>query len=127
MQVTASHQIESKPVEMADASKCHFKILVGESANAPNFVMREFTVEPGGHTPRHFHDYEHEVYVLSGSGQVLENDKWHNIHAGDVVFVAPNETHQFKNESDSELKFLCLIPNSALDKDVTVVPECGAG
>jgi hypothetical protein len=39
--------------------------------------------------------------------------------------VSPDEVHQFQNRSDVPLRFLCLIPNSALDKSATVVPECG--
>jgi len=30
--------------------------------------------------------------------------------AGDVVFVPPDELHQFRNTGDGELRFLCLIP-----------------
>ena len=33
--------------------------------------MRIFEVEPEGYTPRHAHDWEHEILVHSGSGQVL--------------------------------------------------------
>jgi quercetin dioxygenase-like cupin family protein len=87
--------------------------------------MRHFEVAPGGHTPRHFHDYEHEVFVLEGSGVVVEGDREHRLQAGDVVFVKPNEVHQFLNPGPAPLKFLCLIPNSATGKSVTVAPECG--
>jgi mannose-6-phosphate isomerase-like protein (cupin superfamily) len=44
---------------------------------------------------------------------------------GDVVYVAPDDVHQFRNTGQQKLKFLCLIPNSATGKNVTVVPECG--
>ncbi len=125
MQVKSSAEIESKPVDMEGSSGCHVRILVGQEQAAPNFVMRKFTVEPGGHTPKHFHDYEHEVYVTSGSGKILDGDQWKDLNPGDVVFVAPNDVHQFKNEGQQDLEFLCLIPNSATGKDVTVVPECG--
>ena len=43
----------------------------------------------------------------------------------DVVLITPDEVHQFKNTGDVPLQFLCLIPNSATGKQVTVVPECG--
>ncbi len=87
--------------------------------------MREFEVAPGGHTPKHFHDYEHEVYVLAGSGVVIDDDRERPLRAGDVVFVAPNDVHQFRNTGSEPMRFLCLIPNSATGKNVTVVPECG--
>ena len=44
---------------------------------------------------------------------------------GDVVYVAPDDKHQFRNTGSTPFKMLCLIPNSATDKKVTVVPECG--
>jgi quercetin dioxygenase-like cupin family protein len=56
---------------------------------------------------------------------VIEGDQEHRFTAGDVIFVQPNEVHQFRNESDKPVRFLCLIPNSAAGKAVTVAPECG--
>ena len=87
--------------------------------------MRQFEVAPGGFTPRHSHPYEHEVFVLEGEGEVFEGPKPHRLGAGDVVFVKPDEVHQFRNTGSGPLKFLCLIPNSATGKKVTVAPECG--
>ena len=56
---------------------------------------------------------------------MLEGDREHPLRAGDVVLVKPNEVHQFRNPGPAPLKFLCLIPNSATGKSVTVAPECG--
>jgi quercetin dioxygenase-like cupin family protein len=82
---------------MEGASGCRVRWLIGEGENAPNFAMREFEVQPGGHTPKHFHDYEHEVYVLAGKGTIVDGDQEKPLAAGDVVFVSPNDVHQFKN------------------------------
>jgi quercetin dioxygenase-like cupin family protein len=100
--------------------------LIGEADCAPNFAMRQFEVAPGGHTPRHSHPYEHEVFVLEGRGVVLEGNVPHPLRGGDVVYVRPDELHQFRNTGDLPLKFLCLVPNAALGKQVAVVPECGS-
>jgi quercetin dioxygenase-like cupin family protein len=126
MKVSHYEESTSKPVEMEGSSGCRVRWLVDEHDGAPTFAMRQFEVAPGGHTPRHFHDYEHEVFVLEGSGVVVEGDKEHRLQAGDVVFVKPNEVHQFRNPGPAPLKFLCLIPNSATGKSVTVAPECGS-
>lgn len=125
MRVKNNQQVELNPVEMEGASGCHVRWLVGEQEGAPNFAMRQFEVEPGGYTPKHFHPYEHEVFVLEGEGEVYEGDQPHPLKAGDVVLVSPDEVHQFRNTGDQKLKFLCLIPHSATGKQVTVVPECG--
>lgn len=90
-----------------------------------NLCLRQFEVAPGGFTPRHSHPYEHEVFVLEGEGEVFEGAQPHRLRAGDVVFVKPDEVHQFRNTGNLPLKFLCLIPNTATGKKVTVAPECG--
>jgi quercetin dioxygenase-like cupin family protein len=110
---------------MEGAAGCTVRWLVGKNENAPNFAMRQFEVAPGGHTPKHFHDYEHEVYVLEGEGVVLEGDTPHPLAAGDVVYVVPNEPHQFQNTGSTPLKFLCLVPNSSYDKPISMAAECG--
>ena len=125
MKVKQSNSVESNVVEMEGAAGCSVRQLVGPNDGAPSFAMRQFEVEPGGHTPRHFHDYEHEVFVLEGNGVVYEGDVAHPLKQGDVILVQPNDVHQFRNTGDSTMKFLCLIPNSATGKNVTVVPECG--
>ena len=125
MKVTSRTNVDQKPVEMPGANGCHVRWLIGKEDDAPNFAMREFQVDPGGHTPRHHHPYEHEVYVVEGQGIIFEGDQAHTIKAGDVILVQPDEVHQFKNESDAPFKFLCLIPNAAYDLPITQAPECG--
>ena len=125
MKVQNHRQVEEQRVEMEGASGCTVRWLVGEADKAPNFAMRQFEVAPGGHTPRHSHPYEHEVYVLDGGGVVVEGDVEHRLSSGDVVYVAPGDVHQFRNTGDRPLKFLCLIPNSATGLPVTAAPECG--
>jgi quercetin dioxygenase-like cupin family protein len=125
MRVINCNKVPSKTVEMEGSSNCTVRWLVGESDGAPTFAMRQFEVAPGGYTPRHFHDYEHEVFVLEGAGVVIEDSVEHPLVQGDVILVKPNEIHQFKNTGAAPMKFLCLIPNSATGKNVTVAPECG--
>lgn len=125
MKVSNNQNVELKKVEMEGAQGCNVRWLVGEADGAPNFAMRQFEVEPGGHTPRHHHPYEHEIFVLEGAGEVYEGEQPHPLKAGDVVLIKPDEVHQFKNTGKTPFKFICLIPNSATGKQVTVVPECG--
>ena len=124
MQVQRAREVPQEEVAMEGATGCKVRQLVGSNVDAPNFAMREFEIAPGGHTPRHFHPYEHEVFVLQGDGVVVDGDQERPLTAGDVVYVAPDDVHQFKNTGASPMKFLCLIPNSAAGKQVTVAPEC---
>ena len=58
-------------------------------------------------------------------GMLRWGNEPHTLSAGDVVFVKPDEIHQFRNTGSAPLKFLCLIPNSATGKQAIVAPECG--
>jgi quercetin dioxygenase-like cupin family protein len=125
MKIKNNKQVPSNEVTMEGAHNCRVRWLIGEADQAPNFAMREFEVAPGGHTPKHFHDYEHEIYVLAGSGTIVDGDQQRPLSAGDVVLVEPSDVHQFRNTGSEPMRFLCLIPNSAAGKNVAVVPECG--
>ena len=79
MRVNHYERVPSEPVRMDGAVGCRVRWLIGEADSAPNFAMRQFEVAPGGHTPRHSHPYEHEVFVLEGEGMVSEKDAEHRL------------------------------------------------
>src|ERR1043165_3155766 len=110
MNVKTLTEIEQKPVEMPGATKTKMRMLVGPADGANNFHMRHFEVEPGGFTPHHQHDYEHEILILEGRGTAQSEQGERAFQAGDVIWVAPNERHQFRNTGDQPLEFICLIP-----------------
>lgn len=125
MKIAHHESVEQQTVEMPGSSACKVRWLIGARDGAPNFAMRQFEVAPGGYTPRHSHPYEHEVFVLEGQGTIAEGPLTHPIKAGDIIYVAPDEVHQFRNPGSAPLKFLCLVPNDAMSKPVTQQPECG--
>lgn len=84
--------------------------VIAEKEGAENFVMRVFEIEPGGNTPLHKHDWEHEVFILKGGGIVVDEAGEHEFKDGDVIFVPNNEEHQFRNPGDKSVEFICLIP-----------------
>ena len=86
------------------------QLLVGPADGAPEFAMRKFTIAPGGSTPWHKHDWEHEVYVVEGEGVAKSDAGETKVASGSVVFVAPNELHQFRNAGTKPFAFLCLVP-----------------
>lgn len=106
------HETEMTPVQMEGVKDASMSVMIGREHDAPHFAMRSFAVEPGGHTPKHHHDYEHEVYVVSGHAQVLLNGTNHDLKSGDTVLVPANELHQFTvPESATEpFRFLCFVP-----------------
>ena len=88
------------------------RVLIGPEQGARNFVMRLFTVGAGGCSPYHTHDWEHEVFILSGEGTVKSDSGSTLVSAGDFVYVPPNKEHQFLNAGPDPFEFLCLVPAS---------------
>lgn len=111
-------EVSPKPMEMPGAVGVQMRLMLGRADGAPNFAMRVFDVEPGGQTPHHQHNYEHEIMVLQGEGHALSGDDPHPVAAGDVLFVPANEKHQFRNTGDGVFRFMCLVPTQF---------DCGGG
>lgn len=125
MKVIDYESIPAMPVQMEGAMGCQMRCLIGEADGAPSFTMRQFEVAPGGHTAHHTHSYEHEVFVLAGTGEVIDpQGQAHLLRPGTVVFVQPKELHQFRNTGAGPLKFLCLIPHPLRDMTGPCVAAC---
>lgn len=110
MKVTDYHSVPLETVDMEETKDVMVRWLISDKDNAKNFAMRLFEVGSGGNTPYHTHDWEHQVFVLEGEGEVTIDEKAYSIKKDSVVFVEPNQKHSFRNTGDEVLKFLCLIP-----------------
>ena len=107
------NETPTRPIDMQGADRVSMAMMIGREDGAPNFAMRQFHVAAGGHSPRHSHDYEHEVLILGGSGTIYLEGAEHPIKSGDVIYVPADEEHQFvasKDERDGGLRFICLVP-----------------
>lgn len=91
------------------------RVVIGKKDGAPNFCMRLFTLAPDGFTPRHSHDWEHEILIHEGEGKLLQNGEWVTVTRGTVIFIPGGDEHQFKNDSDADLVFACLIPSGVAE------------
>ncbi|MEA2060376.1 MAG: cupin domain-containing protein [Thermodesulfobacteriota bacterium] len=89
------------------------RVLIGKDDGAFNFCMRLFEIEENGHTPMHTHEWEHEIFIHSGQGEVLCRDKWVPVSKGTALFIPDNEVHQIRNTSKETLIFICLVPSTA--------------
>jgi len=125
MKVVHYEDLALVPAEQTEAVGCRVRCLIGADDGAPSFTMRQFEVAPGGHTPKHAHAHEHEVFILEGTGVVLEGDREHALRAGTAVFVPPNQVHQFRATGSAPLKFLCLVPHPLRGMSGTCVAACG--
>ncbi len=75
--------------KVMEAEGVNIRVVIGKNEGAPNFVMRVFDVEPGATTPLHTHEWEHEVFVLSGKGRVYGGGEQPPLGQGDTVFIPP--------------------------------------
>jgi len=96
--------------ENSNAKRATRQILIGPEENSPHFHMRYFAVQPGGHTSLDQHPHDHGVYVLHGRASLRLGDEEHELHAGDVVYIAGNEVHQFFTIGEEPFGFLCVVP-----------------
>ena len=87
------------------------RVVIGKADGADNFCMRFFELSAGGCSPRHSHEWEHEIVIHSGKGEVLCQEKWVPVTPGYVIFIPGNEDHQIRNAGDEPLVFACLIPS----------------
>ena len=110
MKVIHSNTIDSAPVDMEGADKVSIRWLIAKEDGAPNFAMRLFDIQPGGHTPLHTHASEHEVFIMEGEGTVWREGKEVNVRPGTAIFVPPEEKHCFRNSGKSVFRFICLVP-----------------
>jgi len=98
----AVHYTEVPSEEVKDgASGVRVRWLISCKDGAENFAMRYFEVDPGGQTPRHSHDWEHESFILSGEGIVFCEGKKQKVSPGYVIFIPPRAEHYFKIKADS--------------------------
>ncbi|HHT9127014.1 MAG TPA: cupin domain-containing protein [Candidatus Brocadiia bacterium] len=110
MKVSNYKDITAETVEEG-AMGVKIRWMITEDMGAKNFVMRHFEVATKGFTPLHKHEWEHEVFVLSGEGAVTGGDENKRFKQGDVIFIPGNEMHQFRNTGNEPMTFLCLIPS----------------
>ena len=95
-------------------------VLVGEGEDAP-FHVRYFEAAPGGHTTHERHHHVHVVVPIRGRGEVRLNEQCEEIGFGDVVYVAPDDPHQFRCVGGEPFGFLCIVSGER-DRPVRV-PE----
>jgi len=104
-------KITADEVTQDDAKGVKIRWLITKSDGAENFAMRYFEMAPGGYSPHHSHRWEHEVFILNGECLVVYEAEQKKVYPGYVVFIPSNTMHQFKNEGNEVLRFLCLVPH----------------
>jgi quercetin dioxygenase-like cupin family protein len=113
LKIMRAEQVPASPVRHEGAPGVTIRWLISKQDGAPNFAMRLFEVAPGGHSPLHRHEWEHEVYIVEGEGELDWEGERRTFTGGDFIFVAPGMEHRFRNTGSIPLKFLCMVPNDS--------------
>lgn len=113
MKIKEYAQVEATHFNSEVARGVAARVIIGKKDQAENFTMRVFEIAPGGHTPRHAHDWEHEMFVHAGCGEIYGQGAWSPLTPGKAVFVPANEEHQMRNNGGENLVVVCLVPGSA--------------
>lgn len=82
-----------------------------DDAQAPNFALRKFTMQPGGGMPRHTNRVEHEQYVLRGRARIGIGGEEFEVGADDVVYIPAGVPHWYESIGEKPFEFLCVVPN----------------
>ena len=101
----------SLPAEVVGAGEGTTRQVLISDAEAPNFALRRFIMEPSGGMPKHTNSVEHEQYVLKGKARVGIGDEVFHVKAGDAVFIPEGVPHWYEADAELGFEFLCIVPN----------------
>jgi quercetin dioxygenase-like cupin family protein len=112
LKICSLEKLEKVPVNMEGAAKAHKQVPISKDDGSPAVSFRVFTLEPGGHTPYHEHDFEHVNYVIEGSGVIVNKDgEEAEFKQGDFALILPGEKHQYRNSSAIDpFIMICAVP-----------------
>lgn len=113
MFITDAQNAKEYLVRKQGAKGVSVKYLLHKGVGAKKLQLRLFRIAVGGFTPLEKHEHEHEVYMLRGTASVCGADKETTVTAGNVIFIASNEQHQFKNTGNELVEFLCTKETTA--------------
>jgi quercetin dioxygenase-like cupin family protein len=90
------------------------QVLLGPESGVPNFITRQFTIEPGGRIPCHRHDsIEHEQVIVEGSMVISLDGRENEVSTGDSIFIPAGVSHWYENRGSVPVRFLCVVPQTA--------------
>ena len=113
MKIIHYSEAEPKHFDADNVKGVTGRVVIGKADQANNFCMRFFELSEGGFSPRHSHEWEHEIIIHSGKREVLCEEEWIPVNTGHVIFIPGNEDHQIRNAGEDPLVFACLIPSGA--------------
>jgi quercetin dioxygenase-like cupin family protein len=111
MKVKHLTDVKEEIVTKASSTKTTVQWLITEKDGAKRFATRRFEIQPGGQVGLHEHPEDHQIFVLQGTCQLL-NEKGNKVElkSGDAIYIPPDEKHGFENNGTDTFAFICVIP-----------------
>jgi quercetin dioxygenase-like cupin family protein len=88
--------------------------ILGPDDGVPNYVMLYVQHAPGASSHHHTHPWEHQAFIVEGSGVLWCDGKEHAIKQGDAVLVPPGAEHHFTNTGSVTLSRVTVNPLSSV-------------
>ncbi len=101
-------QVEEKIIPPNMAVNTTIRWLIAEQDGARNFYMRLFRMGENSHIKGHFHPWEHEIFIVKGSGRVRIGEKYYDVSEGTAIYIPPNVEHEYWSKKG--MWFICVIP-----------------
>jgi quercetin dioxygenase-like cupin family protein len=74
-----------------------------------DFEVRYFEISEAGYSSLEKHEHPHVVIIARGRGKAIVGEEMFEAKPFDLFFVAPNEVHQFIQESEEPFGFFCMV------------------
>jgi mannose-6-phosphate isomerase-like protein (cupin superfamily) len=109
MEATVSRRDDKKRYTPPGYAKTDSWPLVTSSEGAKNVAVHLSEMQPGGAAYRHVHERSEHVYiVLSGSVEMVVENKSLKARAGDVVYVPAGVQHETRTLGNETLKYVVI-------------------
>ena len=104
-------QVSATPVTDFGSTRTTIRVFIDKKLGSA-FIMRRFEIQPGGHIGIHAHAWEHEMFFLSGTTQLLDDTgQIGSAQENTFVYMPPDHPHGYKNVGVTPVSFICIIPN----------------
>lgn len=85
-----------------------YTLLLSGKDTAGRFCLIDMHIPPGGGPPPHRHDFEETFILLEGSLDATFRGEKTTVRAGQMIHIPANAPHQFHNESEQDVRLLCI-------------------
>lgn len=89
------------------------------------YSVSEWWMEPGCiGVGAHSHEANDELFfVLEGKAEILVDDRWREVSAGDMVIIPAGVTHDFRNLSDDSAGLLNVFIPGGFEKNMPAIVD----